>query len=689
VYAFLLGLHYWQDRSEVVEREKERAHLEVARVAKEIDIELRKLIPLTTSITDELSSGDLPKEQLLDRLKTTMDTNPELLGMGVAYAPLAYAPDVRLYAPYYIKKGEELHLVEVDSFYDYTQPEYNWYHAPLANGPQWIEPHMGEIVDTLLVEFAAPFYHPDGESPGKIPAGVIHTSVSLDEIRGRIDSLELGESGYGFLLSKTGAFLLHPLVEEYVKGQKTIFDVAEARKDRILRHMGEKAIRGERGVIENGMAASGQAIWIFYEPVPSTGWSVGGVFFTDQLPTHTKPFQRQLIRMALLCMAFLFFLAVLLISLLHESGTSLLWWGVVSTSVICAAGIAFVWYVTFTAPLESTFGIVPINKATLDKFIVAKTRSALKKNVELPLYVPTGVFVQTLEFVGSNNVNMTGYIWQRYANALPPEVSRGFLLPETVSADITEAYRRVEKNEEIVGWYVKATFRETFDYSHYPFDQQIFWLRLWHKDFYRNVILIPDFGSYKLANNSASHGLEMDFVLPGWTVNKTFFGYNANSYDVNFGLRDYSGAEGFPELYFNVILRRNIINPFFSNLLPITVAAIMVFGLLVINSKHSEHVGFLGFSSVNVLAGCAALFFVVILAQLDLRGKLSTEKILYIEYFYFVMYCSILAVTLNSILFALTDHIKIIAYQDNLIPKLIYWPVILGILLIITLFVFY
>ena len=115
----------------------------------------------------------------------------------------------------------------------------------------------------------------------------------------------------------------------------------------------------------------------------------------------------------------------------------------------------------------------------------------------------------------------------------------------------------------------------------------------------------------------------------------------------------------------------------------------MVFGLLVINSKRSEQVGFLGFSSVNVLAGCAALFFVVLLAQLDLRGKLTTEKILYIEYFYFVMYCALMTVTLNSILFGLTDRIKIIAYQDNLIPKLVYWPSILGILLTITLFIFY
>lgn len=689
VVAFLLGLHYWQDRYDVMQQAKERARIEIGRVAQEIDIALRKLMPLTTAIADDLSAGGVPKEQLLNRLRTTMETNPELLGIGVAYAPLAYDPEIRLYAPYYVKKEEELQLVHVDSFYDYTEPDYTWYHEPLANGPGWIEPRFGEVVDALMVEFAVPFYRLDAGGQEKIPAGVIHTSVSVDDIKETIDSLELGENGYGFLLSKKGAFLAHPLVEEYVRGHKTIFDVAEARHDTVLRSMGERAIRGERGMIEDAVAATGQAMWLFYEPIPSTGWSLGGVFFTDQLATHTKPFQRQLIRVALVCMAFLFFLAILLISLLHKGGITLLWWAVVSTSVIWLAAIVFVWYVTFTAPLENTFGIVPFTKASLDKFIVANTRSALKRTMELPIHVPTGVFIQTLEFVGSNNVHMTGYIWQRYSNAIPPQVSRGFILPETVTADITEAYRRVQENEEIRGWYVKATFRERFDYTQYPFDQQIFWIRLWHKDFYKNVVLIPDFDSYKLANRNSRPGMEEDFILPGWTIERTFFGYTASSYDVNFGLRDYVGTEGFPELYFNVILKRNIVNPFFSNLLPIVVAAIMVFGLLIINSKRSEQVGILGFSSTSVLGGCAALFFAILLAQLDLRGKLSTESILYIEYFYFVMYCTILTVTFNAILFGLTDRIWLIEYDDNLIPKLVYWPVMLGIVLAITLFIFY
>jgi hypothetical protein len=111
----------------------------------------------------------------------------------------------------------------------------------------------------------------------------------------------------------------------------------------------------------------------------------------------------------------------------------------------------------------------------------------------------------------------------------------------------------------------------------------------------------------------------------------------------------------------------------------------MLFGLLMLGTKQHEKIGWLNFNALDILASCAALIFVIILAHIDLRGTLVADTILYLEYFYFVMYLAILVVSLNSILFSWGFQLRLIQYKDNLIPKLIFWPFILGTLLIITL----
>lgn len=67
--------------------------------------------------------------------------------------------------------------------------------------------------------------------------------------------------------------------------------------------------------------------------------------------------------------------------------------------------------------------------------------------------------------------------------------------------------------------------RQQFDYSKYPFDREDVWMRLWHNDFYRNVILVPDFDSYTNMRTDHKHGSEGYFVLEGWEIGDSQFSY--------------------------------------------------------------------------------------------------------------------------------------------------------------------
>jgi hypothetical protein len=203
------------------------------------------------------------------------------------------------------------------------------------------------------------------------------------------------------------------------------------------------------------------------------------------------------------------------------------------------AGIGSIWYLQISEhKIEQKNNIVLLKKAGLNKFLQSRKSENPKDS---PLYIPTGVFVQSLEFEDANDVFITGYIWQKYDKNIPQNVSRGFILPEAVDPNVTEIHRHQDQNFEVIVWYFEAKLRENFDYSKYPFDVKDVWIRLWPKDFYKNIILTPDFDAYDLMVPTSLPGLAEDFVLPGWDIKSSFFQYKLNNYNTNFGINSYIG----------------------------------------------------------------------------------------------------------------------------------------------------
>src|SRR5262249_11585358 len=231
--------------------------------------------------------------------------------------------------------------------------------------------------------------------------------------------------------------------------------------------------------------------------------------------------------------------------------------------------------------------------------------------------------------LSANNIALTGYVWQKYPKNVPDAIARGFVLPDAADRTVTESYRWSDSESETIGWYVKATIRQNFDYAKYPLDQQDFKLRIWHRDLDKGVVLVPDLESYKIIHPLARAGLEKDFVLPGWAVERTMFSSRTRNRTTTFG--GDPNQDLATELPFDVAIGRWIIEPLFSNLLPLAVSAFMVFALLLIVKESTRT------NVVQTLAAFSGLFFVVILSELDLRRRVTTTTILYIEYYYFVM----------------------------------------------------
>lgn len=367
-----------------------------------------------------------------------------------------------------------------------------------------------------------------------------------------------------------------------------------------------------------------------------------------------------------------------------------LWWTSAVFSVLCLIGLVGLWYLIATAVREDyAIGTPVVTQGEVDAFLAGSAPPAGTDGVVHR--IPTGVFVQSLEFVSATNVEVSGYVWQEYADTVPATIPRGFVLPEAVedAYETTEAYRRRVLGGEVIGWYFHAILRQSFDYGRYPFDRQDMWLRLWHEDFVQGLVLVPDLKSYADLTPGSLPGLEQDFVYEGWDPEFAVFSYARNRYNTDFGFGSTVRRGVRPELYYSVGLKRDFLGPLLDHGIPLGVVALLLFATLLLTTNDEHWRTRLGSGAYRLIEYAAVLMFAVILEHNQIRSSIATQQLAYVEYIPLVLYIAILVVSLNAIVFDSSNRVGWIEYQDNLLPKLLYWPLLLGALLTITLATFY
>lgn len=376
--------------------------------------------------------------------------------------------------------------------------------------------------------------------------------------------------------------------------------------------------------------------------------------------------------------------------------TSNYWLCSVLASALAIASIVALW--SQTGRID-TKNFTRVNTSSdLETFLEDyKSGSADERaDVQGVIQIPTGFFIQSMAFRGAADVNVNGYVWQKYPINFP--YKKGVMFPEEVSSGSTrikEHYTdKVMHNgvmHELVGWYFDVTLRQTFDYSRYPLDYLTVWLRVWSVDFGNDdkMVLVPDFVSY-IDTDQKKFGLDQDIVSGEWLIDESFFSYRDVPYDTRFGY-DVTGdkmtePDVYSEFYFNLGVQRKFMNAFIVNLVPLFVVGLLLFFAIMTISRDKEVSARLGFSTSGFLGTCSALFFVVMLAHIQVRNAFAGAPLVYIEYFYLMMYLTILVSAINSYIFSINDlnGMKLLHWRDNLLPKILFWPVLLWCLVLVS-----
>jgi uncharacterized membrane protein len=307
---------------------------------------------------------------------------------------------------------------------------------------------------------------------------------------------------------------------------------------------------------------------------------------------------------------------------------------------------------------------------------------------EMPILLPTGVFISSLTWINAQSFYISGLVWQKYPLDYPKEASKGFILAEATDFKKTESYHIIKDDYEVIGWSFEGKINQRFDYARYPIDNKIIHVRLWHQDFTQKILLTPDFASYQSTKAADKFGLDPEIVLSSYNILESFFRYRYFDYDTNFGLSNKSKQTKFPELYYNIVLKREASDAVIEHILPLIVVIILCFSSLLSNTVNPKKREIYNFSYMEILTQCGALFFVVLLAHIHLRQSLPGAGIIYLEYLYVLAYICVIYVTFNAFLVVhaeLSNKIayKIAKYEDNLISKIIFLPIFSALTLLI------
>lgn len=676
---------YSYERHELLESEGRRTSNQLR---DQVDQLLTQIVDEGQNLATLFGSNDYTAEEIEELIKKSSESISGLQGVTACYEPYAFSSDQKLYCPYY-NKGTQDYL-EVGESYDYTIKGSGtaWYTGVRDDGAKWVEPYYAKAAKDWYLDYGVPFYYQSGPNKGKV-RGTITMSFIASGFKSIVQSLSLGKTGFGIITSQEGTLLSHP-VNEFV-GTKKLDSLIDDQVNPQLASAYKALLYGQSGTVEYYDKQSKDKSLFYYDQIPTSKWGMGVMFFENDILSDEQLINRKYIVMSLLISLFLVMLLAIYFNkdFLDEREIWQLSWIASFFLLFNVVLVGFLQHRTTRA--EGTEKSPPIvDVSSLKTFISQQHERADVLKLPHPIEVPTGLFIQRLEFQDSYNLNLGGTVWQKYPSDTPEEVQQGFTFPQmspfAESAYIEESYRKEVKPKEggqgytLIGWDFRVTLRLNLQYADFPFDKRKLNIELTPlgKDDY--LLFTPDLESYTFTNPTKKSGLSESIEMSGNRILESYFNYSTDTYESDFGYGDKSLFEEVPTLHFNIHLKRILLNAFVTYLIPIVVCLIMIFILLLSCTKTVERQG--------VIESMAAFFFVLVFSHIDLRKEIVTADLIYMEYFYFITYLMVIITTMNLVTYT-KDKSKIFDYNNNQLFKAVYFPMFFGVLLLVTLLKFF
>lgn len=588
-----------------------------------------------------------------------------------------------------------------------------WHMLPNGNTSGWVAPYYSINAKQKNAAYIATV-----TLANNIKCYVV-AAYTTNDIYNQVNRWKSGRLGYPYIVNQNGDFIAHPADDN-----RTLLEIGKQYNESTLIRLANDIKEGKLLDAWNYYhlnTVSKAMCWEHVIPIERLGWFLG-ISVTDQQvysnPSFFNQQRKHKILLSLLFFGAILFIEILVFSLLFKKADMLKLTSI-AISIFFALEIVLMFMVSLRYPsynfsdmdLHSllpnknypasvssksskddiqpatwhsrwNYSMLLDNEGTAD--YIRTYLSNFNKKSSFPfMQIPTGIYIKTVRFTDSYATTISGYLWQLYPTALP--VKHGVMLPdaETSCIELIDSATVILPNYQkakFYRWHFTADIREQYTFKHYPFDYNALWLRIWSIDFENNVILIPDFRAYKLLHPSFNPGLDNDITLAGWNIKGSYFSFKEKSYNANFDPDRNLARASFPELNFNIIIKREYFDSIITRMIPLLVLLFMTYSILCISKRED---------ALNVAIACSGLLFIAVLEHVNLRRNLESSGLIYMEYYYFVTYFLLMFVSVNIVLNIRFSKLLSRPLNISRLSTIAFWPIALLLIFIATAVTFF
>ncbi len=648
----------------------------------ELIAEKIKSLYTATEFIERIAVKHPPIEAIEHGLQEAMSKNNALISCGIVYAPYAYITDQELVSRRVVRQeNNTLVTYAVNEKERYTDAE--WYRRAQGGKPYISSPFLDDISNQMIVRYSYPFYIINTTDNSQQFGGVVTTALPLTALDAMVLEMSLDKSTYAMLVDSNGAILAHP-TEIVTHEEKTIQNLARNPGNKNLLELYNHLIQAKDGNIEIKLGAEHNSFKTMYKKVPNTNWYLILMHLQNVNPIPTQEIFRLLVMLLLIVVGTITSIGGVFFFICCTPLRAA-WLASSLYAFLVGASIGAIWAFDIISDIpDNQREHVIDTHYSLQRFLFIQKKENPHVFEKEPILIPTGIYITSFEPGHDGSLTLTGQVWQKYDRSKYPNLKPNILFLNAID-EITEKNSSTFKGSlETVNWWFKATFHTTFNYLKYPFDEQEIVITLCHKEYESNIILTPDFEAF-LSNDSPRSEIDPEVHSNQWTIKQSYSFYTLSDFQTDFGIEDYPGQKGFPNLNYGIRIRRQFVYPLTASALPVVIILFVVFSILLLTGLNAHHTSL----ATEIVKLTSGILFTTAVAHQTFQRTLQSPAITYFEYFYFLLYAVILLIAINGMLYAYDRGGRFINTENNLIPRLLYWPLTLSLCLGLTLWFFY
>ncbi len=277
-------------RQLLIQEAQDKAICHAQNCANEIEAVMRGVTKIAVELARRVQEHPPADEaEAQDLVRDVVAGNTEVYGSALAPAPGRGTGTLRDKVPYAYRFGGKIVFRDLGGVqYGYDRQE--WFTRPRDRGRAiWSEPYLdvggGEAP---MVTYSVPVFT---EGDPKPFWGVVTCDVTLEWLEELIRSIPVGETGYAFLVSGHGIYIVHPR-REYVL-HTNILDVVREIPGQDLTDLARNLLAGQTGYARIISHVTRLPSGIAYCPVPTTGWGLAVVTSEQEILAPINKLRRQ------------------------------------------------------------------------------------------------------------------------------------------------------------------------------------------------------------------------------------------------------------------------------------------------------------------------------------------------------------------------------------------------------------